>query len=405
MLLVSFLSISCALTSLLAFTAVPDDPTQFILNPDAIGSAAFKAAWYPHFPNGTSPEDQRANPAYHVRVVDATFHMQKALPGRELEQKMFCGVVLSYTTPTSTGQVFGNVAVSRNAAIAGLAPNKRIRTGVHALSSHSKCMMLADCTGMSVQVAAVMFSGTRTLYRSCGQTTIGNDITIGDVIGIYEPGLTDRTLGKSIPIFDTWRCIVPLKTNILVPRKQIQMSSQANQQIHFCQHQCQVQISKATLVSASEVPCVGVTCDRQNRTCKGCNGHATIRRNVVLECVVDVLNQPLYNETTSRATFDFRSFAFTTLVINLASIANLDYDQMHIHHNGIRSAVRAIEAHVNGNGGWTVIGWHRRGVLVNDEGSYDVNSLTKGHLVRLEPTNITDASIAAIRALRFSCET
>ena len=81
------------------------------------------------------------------------------------------------------------------------------------------------------------------------------------------------------------------------------------------------------------------------------------------------------------------------------SLAHMDYEQMRARSMGIRSKVKDIVTHVNANGGWTVLGWHRRGVVTGNDGNLELNSETEGHLVRVEPSNL--ATTKEIMSMRY----
>ena len=69
---------------------------------------------------------------------------------------------------------------------------------------------------------------------------------------------------------------------------------------------------------------------------------------------------------------------------------------------GLRNACERISNHVNSNGGWTLVGWHRSGVqTVNSDGSVDICSYTQGHIVRLEPTRQTPHLLQELSALKL----
>jgi hypothetical protein len=369
------------------------------LNTEAVRDDFGIEAWYPYKPNDDIDADN--NTLYHVRVVNGLYHIDPTLTGDKLERKMFVGVCLSYVTPNTNGTLYGTVPTSKNPAIA-LANGKRIKSGIHMLNPRGKCMMLADCSTGSILVVCLMITGTKSLYSSCGNSAFAHELTMGDVIGVYEPTISTRSLG-SIPIFDDWTRIVPMKRNLSLPERPIIMSPTANLQVHFYKSAVSIKFYMAQILTGNSVKCTGVTCDRQGTTCMGCHGYPESKRNFVLQTQVEVLNQPQYDAKTKRAIFVFRSFQLTKLLIDINTFAGMDYQIMMDHNTRIRLAINNFADHINNNGGWTVIGWHRRGVVSGmEDGSTQLNEYTSGHLVRLEPTNLTDASIAAMQPFRYT---
>jgi predicted Rossmann-fold nucleotide-binding protein len=80
-------------------------------------------------------------------------------------------------------------------------------------------------------------------------------------------------------------------------------------------------------------------------------------------------------------------------------------DEMKQHNMKLRKAARELRKHVNDNGGWTVIGWHHRGLMTTgQDGAQELSSDTKGHLVRLEPTNCTGSFFNDLNDYRFTMD-
>ena len=355
-------------------------------------------AWRPHVPDGVTPQEAATNALYHVRVVEST-KLTKKVPCEDQEQVMLLGIVTGYKTPDN-GTVNGMSASSRNPIAVG---NKRIKAGIHQLSSKCKIMQLADCMEGQSLVFALVFAGPNSLFAAAGSIHAAYDIKMGDVIGVYEPRITLRYLGSSIPIYDSWTRIVVFKQNLNIPPRPIVMSSQANQQINFVQSGVTVRLSKIHAKAGAEVKCYGKTCDRQDIGCTGCQTGSVWRRNFTLETMVEILDQPQYDPSTGSATFYFRSYVLTELLIDLSTLANDDYETLKTHDNGIRLAARALCNHVNDNGGWTVYGWHRRGIVTAlEDGTHELSANTEGHLVRVEPTRQTEAFLADLRGRRYS---
>lgn len=356
---------------------------------------------YPYIPSDTSLETIHTNPDYHLRTIPGAAMTDSTIPLAEREGTIFVATLLSYTTPSSNGTVYGNQAQLRNTTSL-VSPAKKIRTGVHSMSSNSKCMMLGDCSPNSDKVLCLILPGNNPLYGAAGQTNYADSIRVGDVIGILEPEVSTRALGGKIPIIESFTRIVPLKQKLYIPSKCIKMSSTATDMTHFCGHNLTINFSMATFLTNRDVPCTNITCDRQNTTCRGCRGKDITSQNYVVNVHVQVHNQHKYENTAGVATFlGYRSFHLTKQLIDVAAFASLDVSAFDQNNGNLRRACRAIAAYVNANGGWTLIGWHRRGVTVsNSDGSVDISSLTKGHIIRLEPTCQTPAMLSHLSTLK-----
>ncbi len=357
---------------------------------------------YPDIPPGTNQEAINNNHSYHLRTINGSDVTDSHLPLDERENKMFIATMLSYTTPASNGSVYGNQAQLRNAATL-VSPTKKIRTGVHSMTSNSKCIMLGDCSPNSDLVLCLILPGHNPLYGAAGQTSFADSIRVGDVIGILEPDVSTRYLGEKIAIIEKFTRIVPLKKNLYIPIKTIKMSGTALEMTHFCDHSLTVSLKTARFLTNKEVPCTNITCDRQNTTCKGCRGKDVTSQNYVVEVHVQVRDQYNYENQGGVATFlAHRSFDLTKQLVDIGAFRSVDVSTMTRHNRALRRVCNSVAAHVNSNGGLTLVGWHRRGVSqVNADGSVDVCSMTQGHIVRLEPTRQTPLLLQELSHLKL----
>ena len=357
---------------------------------------------YPYIPPDTSQEHIDANHAFHLRTIPGAAIVDTQIPLAEREHKIFVATMLSYTTPSSNGTVYGNQAQLRNATSL-VSPAKRIRTGIHSMSSNSKCIMLGDCTPNSDLVLCLILPGNNPLYGAAGLSNFADSFRVGDVIGILEPEVSTRSLGGRIPIIESFTRIVPLKDKLYIPPKTIKMSPGTSDMTHFCGHSLTISLNMANFLTNRDVPCTNITCDRQNTTCKGCRGKDTTSQNYVVKVHVQVHNQPKYDPVSGQATFlGHRSFHLTKQLVDVGAFASVDVSAIAQNSGALRRACSRIADYVNVNGGWTLIGWHRRGVCTpNPDGSVDICSYTQGHIVRLEPTRQTPAFLNHLSTLKI----
>lgn len=371
------------------------------MNKAAVADSSQLDHWYP-YPNSTATNQQIVQDSeYHVRVVSAESRANEPLRGKSQERTILIGIAVSYKTPNANGTLNGlSVTVSANGG--QNSGQKRVRNGTSSLTPHQKLLILADCFPGVNSSFCLILAGANTLYNSCGQSASSKDIRLGDVLGIYEPEISTRRLGSHIPIFVDWNRIVILKRNVVLPEKTIKMSTIPNQTVNFVKSGVTVQFSAATMLSGPQVQCFGTTCDRQDPSCKGCHIGSAPRRNFVVRVIVEIENQFQYDTRTGVASFTFRSFALTELFVDLDSMQNIDYGLLRHHDTSLRRAVRAVQNHINANGGWTIYGWHRRGqVAAMEDGALELNAATVGHLTRVEPTDSTGALLDALKPLRF----
>ena len=182
------------------------------------------------------------------------------------------------------------------------------------------------------------------------------------------------------------------------------MASQPGHTIFFYKRGVSVDIYNPVFLWGNDTPCVNSTCDRQDPRCQGCLGHSNIKRNFVLRVGVDVHNQSQYDASKGVAEFEHRSWKFTQTVIrNIREMSNLDFNNLGKYENIIEDQLTAMAEFINENGGWTVMGWHRRGTTNTGSNNEPVIALsTKGHLVRIEPTNVPDEKKEDYLATKFT---
>ena len=142
------------------------------------------------------------------------------------------------------------------------------------------------------------------------------------------------------------------------------------------------------------VGCNHSMCDRQNINWKGCYGQSPTQWPIVLQCDVLVHDVKGFNKTDDgTASFsDFRSWRFSNFFFDsFASLENQNQDDFESFQSDMRREIKSMVAHVNTNGGWTIIGWHRRGVYgtAGEESEEMLANDTAGHISCLKPTKAT----------------
>lgn len=386
----------CLMISFPVLLPINGSPSVHRLNKDAIHPHA-DTRWYPRIPDTVTEVEAAGDPAYHVRVPapSSVTSSGNVLSGTELERIMLVGIVIGYKTPDTSSLP----ASTGSRAATATMPNKKIRTMI---PTNSKILQLADCRPGNSVFFALLFTGSSSLARSTGHSALAKEIKLGDVLGVYEPLPTEKFLGEHTPLFEDWNHIVVFRNDIQVPLKPIVKSGASNQQVTFVACNLRVAFSRASVITSGRVPCIGVTCDRQDVRCRGCITGNSIRKNVVIHVTVQVLNQPRYNEATQVATFHLRSYALSELFVDMRSLEAFDYDDMPELNAPIRTAVRNIQDRVNNNGGWTLYGWHRMGVKRSlEDDAFEVNLDTGGHATRLEPTNTSAPFRQQLLDLRY----
>ena len=361
--------------------------------------------WYPNIPHGVDEATEAANEKYHMRTVHSSFFANRATTIAQTRRKIVPAIILSISPPMQNGSASGYHILSKS----GAALNRQEgRSGsVRARTPFFKMLFLGNLHRASQDPFAVMLHTKNELLKKCYNSALANLLTVGDVIGILNPKISDEYLGSGnsqIQIIKSWKSFVLMRQNVVLPTIPIRMAAEGHNLVYFIQPNCNVTLGNAQILYGQDVPCAGTTCDRQTTACKGCSP-PKIRKNFVLQLDVEVNNQHGYNPETGRATFTFRSWKFTEFVIHNSGVfSRLDPMDMVQHVQDIDDALDRLSVLINANNGWTVIGWHKRGVVdrSNESGQMELAVDTEGHLVRLFPTNFPQNREPALRVARFS---
>ena len=366
----------------------------------------YQTHWYPIVPNDVDEGGEAGNERYHMRTVDSSFFANKTATIAQTKRKIVPAIILSISSPSNNGSASGYHTLSKS----GAALNRQEgRSGnVRARTPFFKMLFLGNLHRSSQDPFAVLLPTKNELVKKCCNNSLANLLTVGDVIGIISPKISDDYLGTSnsqIQIIKSWKYFVLMRQNVILPTIPIRMAAEGHGMVYFIQPSCNVSLGNCQILYGQDVPCAGTTCDRQTTSCKGCSP-PKIRKNFVLQVDVEVNNQHQYSPETGRATFTFRSWKFTEFVIsNAAVFSRLDPMDMLQHMQAIDDALDQLSDLINDNNGWTVIGWHKRGVLDRSNesgGQLELASDTEGHLVRLFPTNFPQAQEPAFRVAQFT---
>ena len=206
-----------------------------------------------------------------------------------------------------------------------------------------------------------------------------------------------------------------------------------DQTVWFGRHNVIIPGMTQTSIAINDASCGGQQCDRQNRRNENGNanscGCSFTNRGVpcVMDCVLQLfvpsefvpeesrVEQPaVNNESTmgrpgglvsSKFVFNFRSLSTTKVIIDRFEQTDL----VHANHTrGLRIALCAINAYVNANGGWTCIGWYKKGKVADQsdsgegrEGTRITNLVQNLHITVLRPTNLALVNTQAYRDLMY----
>jgi len=330
-------------------------------------------------------------------------HFTQELETEEFHNKVVIGRLLSISTPNPAGMHFGHSLTVSPRASAALGGSKRPKI-MSPVASFAFILVFADQMGGPNCFALIL---TRKLDF---QTQFGTDIArselvrVGDVFAIKDPRPSDDNLGDSnLTILKEPQIVVGVvPTGWAVVT--IQKANDVHHQVFFDEPGKTIQVFGAHLLLTSDrrMTCNGYTCDRQNLLCKGCFGKSPTKKPIVLECDVDILDAPNYREKNNKACFRrFTSFRFTMLFFNdIVGLSSMHENVIRGMYNEIQQSVPAMVNYININGGWSVTGWHKRGVVADTTTGEQLLSVgTMGHIILLQPTDMTVLERPQFRAL------
>ena len=175
--------------------------------------------------------------------------------------------------------------------------------------------------------------------------------------------------------------------------RDLQISDCTNRQVAFHIPQKKITVSSVMMKGGQQTDgCNHSMCNRQNIRCQGCYSARTSTNSLGSRAPMrrhhDVTNWNATDDGTAGFA-DFRSWKFSNLFFHSPSyMSTHEGDDFEEQQSAIRKTVKAIIEKINDAGGWTIIGWHRRGTKSTADDAEEVlANRTAGHISCLMPTN------------------
>lgn len=322
------------------------------------------------------------------RITRASFFNTDKLPA-EIQNRVVVGVLLGLSFPKNS-RAFG-LRLSTSGPGAGANNRQRIFNS----ANYDMILIFADMYDLP-NCFAVIFQQKRQFHSMFRNNPLTDQISIGDGVVFVEPQPHDERLGENMTVIKN-----PSQASLLVhanwPIQQPLVASEGNQQVAFHAVSKTIELTRITLLTGrTDIHCANKTCDRQDIKCTGCFGRSETNKPIVLQCDVTVHDCPLYERNTQTAVFwKFRSLRFSKIFFqSLDELSTKDDDTLETMHSIIRNRIPLLVQHINNAHGWTIIGWHRRGTVRQQNDEILIANKTKGHLVYLMPTDAADVSHA-----------
>lgn len=300
----------------------------------------------------------------------------------------------------------GRLVTSRSGG-PGLAPGsaKRNRTSEWASRTrkYDRFLMMAELSSTTGKCVCRILSDALATSQFFDQRCFGlGQEGVGDIFWIEEPRPVQSCLGSThfVPIIESETFVFPVNLNLKDKIKEVEPCNPSEGETrYFVKHEVKtLAIAVATVVPAS---CAGSFCDRQNILTNkdvscGCIHKARNKCANMLEATIRIPVQKTFNETGEEVIEHFRSWRFSQLFVDPDCWTELNLKDR-AHQKLVRKAVEEIVVHVNSKGGWTYVGWLRKGKTSDTSdasGGFNFASAsTIPHLSYLYPSNPDDVSL------------
>jgi len=303
----------------------------------------------------------------------------------ELTNKVVVGLALRITRPDTKS--FAQRIVQHS--VTGEGKDKK-RIAMPLTNTYGLMLVCLDVFSQP-NTFAVMFHHTHEFQSMFAKAATASSVRVGDFLAFVNPSMSLDTLGSSMAMLHKPSTIVAMTPPSDFPWQLARRPSNPGTTFGWHMKNKIIKIGGLhAVVGSKEMPCTGVSCDRQNPPCKGCFGKSPSLHPFALNTMLQVNDCPECAEVGNNAVFpDFRSYAFSKLFFhNIETFAALALEDMEDNLSELEEVVRTIVQHINSNGGWTIVGWHRVGERVDHiSGDTLQNETTAGHIVRAEPTD------------------
>ena len=334
-----------------------------------------------------------------TEIIKADVCQDDELPDSFFENKVVKGLLLSVKHSSSSKS---SAKVYSNSSFASSSKMNTKRQRIQSTANYDRMFMFADL--LNPPNCFVVFSNaTSDSYRYLKHCQ--NDISVGRLFYIVEPDRCLKTFGEKMPILSSTRPFIPLKYSsdvqpireviATIPRFNMTMPKEPGEQLFFVYHGLKIAMSRFE-VARDTVSCSGVFCDRsqkgeKNVSCgcmfTGMQGACVGEYTVTMPVPAGI--SALKTATIPKARSLRTSQIFFDSLMMFGKQTEEQADERFIE---VRAAVGTMVDYINEHGGWTVVGWFKKGEVEDSSSGEKVESTTVSlHLSLLIPT---DAKIA-----------
>ena len=229
-------------------------------------------------------------------------------------------------------------------------------------------------------------------------------ISIGTFFRILAPLPIENNMKGDIPLIKTQLPVIVMETPSRIPTVSINNQLQENTSVAFVMNNVFLNINRTVPIQTT---CSGFLCDKQrvndwsgSRGC-GCYHMTQYRSNIVFQ-------HTIFFDTTGGDRIvhsDFSSTKFSLLYLSNHIPGAVRVSALRVSDSfwDLEDSIEKVVEKINEDGGWTVVGWYKRGVitdksLLSSDSNTTANNMNSSnvevgsgnvnyHVVQLIPTN------------------
>ena len=212
-------------------------------------------------------------------------------------------------------------------------------------------------------------------------------MTIGTIFRVFHPLPIKKMMANEIPMIETRYSVVVMNYPVHFHQSPVDITIGGNTSRAFVLNNCYLNILSVT---PEQTKCGGLFCDRQRihdiaERKQGCGCYSMLARrsSLVLDHAMTISHEDEGWEFTVE---NFSSNKFSLLFQNKPFPYSMQLEQFSLSNDyfELLNCMRSILDDVNAKGGWTVIGWYKRGVindqtLVGSDGSNSSGGFRQGN--------------------------